>query len=210
MNEAAPATYQYTLLVSYNALLALFDQITAHAQSSAVFSPALDGYTFLWYYRLDASQVTINNLDTFIHRFAALTSTMDSLYGNLENGSAYSIPSYPYLFHLNLTSALFSADNSPSILEQFRSRVAVARIPIGVFTLLSIALILFFVSLMTSVLLDRQVETIALLRSRGASRGQVFGALFLQDALLGGIALVIGLPLALLSTLFLAQRVLPV
>ena len=210
VNEAAPATYQYTLLVPYNALLALFDQITAHAQSSAVFSPSLDGYTFLWYYRLDASQVTINNLDAFIHRFAALTSTMDSLYGNLENGSAYSIPSYPYLFHLNLTSALFSADNSPSILEQFRSRVAVARIPIGVFTLLSIALILFFVSLMTSVLLDRQLETIALLRSRGASRGQIFGALFLQDALLGGIALVIGLPLALLSTLFLAQRVLPV
>lgn len=210
VNEATTAVYQYTLLVPYTSLLALFDQITAQAQSSVVFSPAPDGYTFLWYYRLDASQVTINNLDAFIHRFAALTSTTDSLYGDLEHGAPYSLPSYPYLFRVDLSSALFSTDNSPSVLEQFRSRVAVARIPIGVFTLLSIALILFFVSLMTSVLLDRQVETIALLRSRGASRGQVFGALFLQGTLLGGIAFVIGLPLALLSTLFLAQRVLPV
>ena len=62
---------------------------------------------------------------------------------------------------------------------------------------------------MTSVLIDRQVDTIALLRSRGASRGQIFGALFIQGAILGGIALVLGLPLATLSVFFLAQRILP-
>ena len=209
VNEATPTVHQYTLLVPENALLALADHVSSASHIDGTISPAPDGYTLLWYYRLDTTRVTINSLDAFIDRFATLRSTTDSLYGNLEFGTLYTIPAYPYLFRIDLSSPLLSTNNTPSILEQFRTRIDVAQIPVGIFALLSIALILFFVSLMTAVLVDRQADTIALLRSRGASRGQIFGALFLQSAGLGGIALVIGLPMTLLTVFVLSQHVLP-
>ena len=49
-----------------------------------------------------------------------------------------------------------------------------------------------------------------MLRSRGASGLQVFGALLLQSLLLGIIAIVIGVPLALVTVILLVQRVLPI
>jgi len=209
VNEGTSTVYQYTLLVPYDALLALFDHLAPLSGTDGAVSPSPDGYTFLWYYRLDSSQVTVNNLDDFITRFATLRSTTTGLYGSLEYGENYNSATFPYLIRVNLTTALLSGDSSPSVLELFRGRIDVARIPIGVFGLLSIALILFFVSLMTSVLIDRQTDTLAILRSRGASRGQIFGILFIQGAILSIIGLVIGLPLAIVTTLLLAQRVLP-
>ena len=209
VNEGTSTVHQYTLLAPYNALLALFDHVAPLSAADGMLSPSIDGVTFLWYYRLDASRVTINNLDDFITRLAALHSTVTSLYGSLEYGENDNSATFPYLIRVNLTTNLLSSDNNPSVLELFRSRIDVARIPISVFGVLSVALILFFVSLMTSVLVDRQTDTLALLRSRGASRRQVFGILFLQVAVLSIIGLVIGLPLATATTLLLAQRVLP-
>ena len=211
VSEATSTIYKYTLFVPDNALLALSDLVSSTAHVDGVISPNPEGYTLLWYYRLDSSRLTINNLDASIDQFAKLRSTTNSLYGNLEYGPGqiYTIPAFPYLSLVDLSSPLLSTDNLPSILEQFRTRIAVARIPVGVFALLSIALILFFVNLMTIVLVDRQSDTIALLRSRGASGGQIFSALFLQSAVLGVVALVLGLPLAALTVLFLAQHVLP-
>lgn len=210
VNEATSTQYQYTLLVPYNALLALSDHIASLTQQDGVVSPTSNGYTFLWYYRLDPSHITINDLDSFIDRLTMLRSTFNSLYSNVVSGASDTPPSSPYLSRANLSSPLLSTDTTPSILEQFRSRIVVARIPIGVFALLSIALILFFVSLMMSVFLDHQDATIALLRSRGASRRQLFGTFLLQSAVLGVIALVIGLPCTVFTVLVLSQRVLPV
>src|SRR5437588_202373 len=51
-------------------------------------------------------------------------------------------------------------------------------------------------------------EVIALLRSRGASSRQIFGALFLQSVVLSLIALFIGIPLAVWATLLLAGHTL--
>ena len=211
VSEAKATLYKYTLFVADNALLAFSDHVSSTAHLDGVISPNTEGYILLWYYRLDSSLLTIHNLDSSIDRFARLRSTIDSLYGNLEYGPGqqYIIASFPYLTLVDITSPLLSTDNVPSILEQFRTRIAVARIPVGVFALLSIALILFFVNLMTIVLVDRQADTIALLRSRGASGGQIFSALFLQSVVLGIIALVLGLPLTALTVLFLAQHVLP-
>ena len=84
-----------------------------------------------------------------------------------------------------------------------------ARIPVIVLTLQIVALILFFISLLTNLLIDSQAETIALLRSRGASRLQVFGALLTQSVLLAVLAIVIGVPLSIVTVIVLARRVLP-
>ena len=59
-----------------------------------------------------------------------------------------------------------------------------------------IALILFFVSLIANLLVDRQADAVAILRSRGSSSSQIFGSLIVQSIGLGLISLSIGLPLA--------------
>jgi hypothetical protein len=61
---------------------------------------------------------------------------------------------------------------------------------------------------MTALLIDRQIDSIALLRSRGASSGQIFGALFLHSVILSLVSLLVGLPLAIGITLLLARYIL--
>lgn len=201
-----------TLLIPDNALLALSDHISARYHTDAIRSLNYGGgYNLIWYYHLDSSHQAISGLAALINQLAGIQSTTDSLYGYLESGGSFATePPYPYLSRVELSSPIFSLNGNPSILEQFRSRIAIARIPVGVFTILILALILFFVSLMTIMLIDRQTATVVLLRSRGASSGQVFGALLLQSIVLGMIALVIGLPLAAYAVFLLAQRMLPI
>ena len=209
--EGSTQVLHHTLLVPDNALLALFDQLRATYHTDAVHTLlGNDEYLFIRHYRLDPSQLSISGLNTLIDRLAGLQATTDSLYGSLENGGApESFPSYPYLTDVELSSPVLSTNGNPSSLEEFRSRISAASIPVGVFTILTLSLILFFVSLLTTLLVDRQADTIALLRSRGASRRQIFGSLLLQSSALEIIALVLGLPLATATVLLLAQRMLP-
>ena len=213
--EEGPPLYQYTLLVPDNALMALFDHLRSLYHTDTIGSNPSDvtsTFSLIWYYRLDTAHLNINNLDTLIDQLATIQSTTDSLYGYLEQGvqsGGYNpVPSFPYMVGLSLSSPLLNA-NGNSILDQFRGRIAVAGIPVGVFVILILALILFFVSLITTLLIDHQSDTIAVLRSRGASRIQVFGALLLPGIGVGIITLLIGIPIAVVCVLFLSQRMLP-
>jgi ABC-type antimicrobial peptide transport system permease subunit len=209
--EKSTGLSQYTLLFPEDALLALFDQLRSSYHTDAIHSLNADGYSLIWHYHLDSSQLDVSKLDSLINQLAGVQAAIDSQYGDLENGaSPVTNPSYPYLMRVEFTGQTFSFNGNPSVLEEFRSRIAVARIPTGVFSILILSLILFFVSLMTTLLVDRQRETIALLQSRGASRRQIIGALLVQTIGVGIIALLIGLPLAAFTVLLLSQRVLPI
>ena len=74
--------------------------------------------------------------------------------------------------------------------------------------MLAFALILFFASLIANLLVDQQFDTIAILRSRGASISQIFGSLLMQSIGLGVIALIIGPILALVFVSLISQHVL--
>ncbi len=209
-SEASPPFVQLTLLVPSDALLAVYDHLRSTNHTDAIHTLSPDGYTLIWHYSLDASQLDISKLTPLIDQLAGLQSNIDGQYGALESGvSSDFAPSYPYLIRVQLTGQALSFNGTSSILEEFRSRIDVARIPTGVFTVLILSLLLFFVSLMSTLLVDRQQETIAVLRSRGASRRQILGALLLQNSGLGIIALLIGLPLATFTVLLLSQRMLP-
>ncbi len=203
--EGSTPLSQYTALVSDQALLALFDSLSVANHTDAILAENNNSYTLNWHYQLNVSSFTSRDLNSLIGKFAGIETTMDSLYGGIQPDAFFS---YPYLTSAQLSSPVLSS-NGDSILEQFRSRVTVVGIPTGVFTILISALILFFVSLITTQLVDRQTATIALLRSRGASRGQIFGALFLQSIVQGILALLVGLLLTFFIVLFLAQHLLP-
>jgi ABC-type antimicrobial peptide transport system permease subunit len=207
IGSGAGTVFSYTMLVPNESLLAIADGLAAQYQTKAIFSL---GQTLRWYYQLDVPRITIDQLDTLIGDCASLQADYTSNYGYLEDGNAPPNPVFPYLSSTQLSSPLLSGTDNPSNLENFRSRTAVVQIPTILLTIQIILVILFFISLMTSLLIESQASTIALLRSRGASRSQVFGSLFVYFVALGIAAVLIGVPLTILATVFLAQRFLPV
>jgi ABC-type antimicrobial peptide transport system permease subunit len=194
------------MVTSNEALLALHDALSKSVHTDALYAPTDAGgrYTILWSYRLNTSQIFIQNLDSLVAQLNNVQITYLNSYGPSE-----SVTQYPYLLRASVNGPLFGSISTPGILESFQSRVSVARIPVIVLTLQIVALILFFISLLTNLLVDSQAETVALLRSRGASRLQVFGALLTQSVLLAVLAIIIGVPLSIVAVIVLAQRVLP-
>lgn len=207
-NEGTTTQYHYTIIVPEDTLLAFVDHLSALHLSDAVYSTSSSSYAFAWYYQVLPSRLAGSDLTSLMNGINGLQSTMNSLYGDLQNDSSTST-TYPYLSSLGLSGSVLSSKGQPGSLEVLRDRVDVARIPTGVFTILIVLLILFFVSLMTALLMDRQRDVISLLQSRGASSAQIFSALFLQSVLLSLIALFLGIPLAISSTLLLAGHILP-
>ncbi len=93
-----------------------------------------------------------------------------------------------------------TSDGPIDLLLGYNDRVAVARIPMLSLAYLIAGLMLFFVSLITDLLVDRQSESIALLSSRGASRRQISGALTFQGLGAGIVAFGVGPALAVVIT----------
>lgn len=206
-------TYSYEMLVPNESLLAIadslaaqYDSSAAQSQTDAIFLPA---QTLRWYYQLDVSHITIDQLDKLITACGTLQTDYTTNYGSLEGGSSPLPPTFPYLTSTQLSSPLLSGTNAPSNLESFRSRIDVAQVPVVVFLVQIIFLILFFISLMTNLMIESQVDAIALLRSRGASSGQVFGSILIYYIILGLIAFVTSLPLTMLTTALLSRHFLP-
>ncbi len=199
----------YSVLTSETTLLSFFDGIATQQHTDTTY---MDGVDLSWYYHLKPSRISVTQLDDLIAHLSSIKTTLDERYATLENYSGYSADtpsSYPYLVNVNPYSTLFPDVGVQSSLEQFRGRTTVTRIPSMVIAIQILVLILFFISLMTDLLVDRQADAIAVLRSRGASRGQIFGALMTQSVGMGLVALLVGLPLTYVVVILVSQRILP-
>lgn len=203
---SVPKTYYfYPLLVSNEALLNLADALSKTAHSDGIYTASPDtGYGLFWDYRLNTVRIFNSDLDTLI----AHLNNSQVTYLNLYTGTS-TASTYPYITTAQLSGSMFGTAEAPGNLDSFRSRTAVARIPVLVLTLQIVALILFFISLITNLLVDSQADTIALLRSRGASTLQIFGALLMQSLVLGVLAVLFGVPLAIVAVFTFTKRLLP-
>ena len=198
----SPADH-YLVLADEQNLLAATDQIAASNHTDGVFF--LKQVQLTWYYYLDPGKITINQLNDLIRRLAA---TQDYMETNFSNPSGLYVPP-AYLGLVSISGAVFHSTGGPSSLEKFRSQFAVARLPVNILALQLLALILFFVGMMAAVLVDRQADAIAQLRSRGASRSHIFGAFLTQSVGLSLLALIAGLPLAVVTAYLIARQLLP-
>jgi ABC-type antimicrobial peptide transport system permease subunit len=194
----------FSLLVPDQAYLSALDQIASAARQQTVFSPQT--FTINWYYHLDTSHIGVDQVDVLSNKLSLLRTNIANTYGSLT--TATNGPTYPYIVQVNLYNPVPGSYDITNTLDQFRNRSAIITIPIAVITLLAFALILFFASLLANLLVDQQAETIAILRSRGASISQIFGSLLVQSIILGVIALVIGPILALIIVSLISQHVL--
>ncbi len=176
-----------------NVLTGISQQFSENfGQQSVVFtnrSPAPDLY---WYYDFNFSHLDINHLDDLSRSLSGLLTVF-----------ANNPISPPFVTDTNASGPL-------DILQSYSSRISVLQVPVLCLTALISALILFFVLLMTGLLVERQVEAITLLRSRGGSRRQVGGSLLGQSTILCLIALLAGPPLAILFVIGLINLTIPV
>ncbi|MCS7207018.1 MAG: FtsX-like permease family protein [Dehalococcoidia bacterium] len=98
------------------------------------------------------------------------------------------------------------------ILTRYQERVVVARIPLFLLVFLVVGIILYYLSLVGGFLARARAGEVAIVRSRGASRGQVLlmafleGAVLAVPALVGGPLLAVGFAMAV-GTLFPASGV---
>ncbi len=193
----------FSAIMSNDTFLAVLQQdaIDQQVPGGIPFTFGVEPQLF-WYYHLNVSQIGINQLDNLIGRLQTAQAQigsgniagLESLAGAIDQTQLYGPP--------------LETPQSSSTLDRFRSRISLVNIPVTLVLLQVVGLILFFVGMMSSLLVERQADVIALLRSRGASRRQVFGSFITQSAGLALIALIAGPLLAILAVRFLAQTTL--
>lgn len=148
--------------------------------------------TVSWYYHLNISSINDNTINQALQAHDLLSAQIGP-----------SFDDRPFIENTTLTDPIIT------VISLFQSRQALVEIPLNSLSLLIAALTLFFVALMTGILVDRQADAIAVLRSRGAGRWQIFSAFLLQGIGICLCALLIGPLLAMLVTPLVALRTLP-
>jgi putative ABC transport system permease protein len=180
----------YMGLVSDEPFISIMTHITKYQGIGAVVLE--NPFNFDWYYGFDPARISINDLTTIVS--AANTVQVDIANNPLLDQTPY----------LEKTQASIPSD----ILDHYNNRIAIAQLPVISLLVLVLGLVLFFVSLMAELLVERQAATIAILRSRGASHSQIVGSLVTQSVGLGLIALILGPSLAIVMVRLIAQNVL--
>jgi hypothetical protein len=84
----------------------------------------------------------------------------------------------------------------PDVLETFDEKLFFTRIPLLVLVLQIAAIVLYYLYMVSTMLVERQAGEIALLKSRGATTGQVMRIYIIEGLVIMAFALLIGPPLA--------------
>ena len=150
------------------------------------------GVNLSWTYTIDPNSVTSDDASHLLDAVNALQRELPNQLNAIPgiNGG------YVY-------GSLYSA------LQSYVTQQIILQIVVSVLLLQVIGLVLFFVSVMSEVLVDRQTETMAVMRSRGASRRQVFISFSLQTIGLGIIAVIVGPLIAVPLVRYIAGLLLP-
>lgn len=184
--KVVPALASNAMLLSY------FEQAFT---DPALATRQLDAPLVLqWYYPLNPVRITINQLDRILGN--VLSTQVDI-------GNNPSLNQSPYVMQ---TTVILPSD----ILQRYHDRIAVAQVPVVSLLIFVLGIVLLFVSMMADFLVERQSDSISTLRSRGASRLQIFGTFSVQAVALGLVAFVLGSALAVALVIVVAQATLSI
>lgn len=182
----------YTGLTSSDAYLSYISQLAAQTKLP---DPNLEQTVNLnWYYNFDVSHIASYNLDD-------IETGLYNVQTDIGNDALFN--RVPFVEQTKTATPI-------SVLDLFKSNTTVVQVPIAILTILVLGLVLFFVSMMANLLVESQAQVIAILRSRGASRRQLFSSFVTQCVGLGLVAIALGPALAVLvvygiTPLFLAS-----
>jgi ABC-type lipoprotein release transport system permease subunit len=145
--------------------------------------------------------------ETFFNAVAAYLPSMVSDYTtllyvdtssiNARNADSVlqSTTSFETLLTTNVTRSAI-ASQLPDVLTTFDEKLFFTRIPLLVLVLQIAAIVLYYLFMVSTMLIERQAGEIALLKSRGATTGQVMKIYFVEGLAIFAIAMVAGPPLA--------------
>ncbi len=177
--------FVYQSLVSNDALVTYLERISSDPQRlDRTFESVVQPF---WYYQLDIERMSTENLESINN---AITLT------RIDNSNNPVLSHQPYTQN---SDTFLPNDEDATFLSKYLQRTIVANVPVSALLVLILALLLFFVSIMTTFLIERRAEAIAILRSRGASRLQILTLFLLQGIGLCILALLLGPLLALLA-----------
>lgn len=162
-------------------------------QSTAPRDDGSNQFVLFWRYPFDLAHLNANDLPGLSQQ----TSFLD---GHLEGVLQNNITD---LTNINIFGTLFTALNFST------GNIAVVQTELIVLLLITFALVLFLVSMMSDILIERQATLIATIRSRGATLRHVFGTFATQGLVLGLAALLVGPLLALLLVQVIVRVLLP-
>jgi putative ABC transport system permease protein len=171
---------------------------------------ARDNTDPVWFYQPDAfNEVLLVREDTYFNQVETRNpgSIYVALWYLIADGSSIRSANVPDVSaRINRTNVEASTllpgarlEISPAkALNQHQQQVRRLTLALTIFSVPILGLIAYFVILVAGLIVQRQSNEIAVLRSRGTSRSQVLGVYLLEGALVGVAALVLALPLGLL------------
>jgi ABC-type antimicrobial peptide transport system permease subunit len=198
----------YTLLMPTQSLLSSLDRTAQRSGIDAIFSPLT--FQFNLYYELSVAQLQTSQVDDLVTHLTGLQAGVARVFKQYQaqQNAAEGTFTSPYLNQVSLYNPAPNSFEITTLLEQYSSRIALERFPPAILALLIMALIVFFIGLIVTLLVERQGETNAMLSSRGASSRQIFWSLLFQGILLCALALILGPLLAVLIVSVLATHTL--
>ncbi len=181
--QTKDATYYiYNALIPNTSLLAALstipDQAANHKKQLLVLS---------WYYPLATARLDAYQLSNLLERLTAAAQNLPAL-----------LTDPPAVQDATVVAPI-------DLLKQYRDHLNVSQVATNLLGVLVVALLCFFVGLLSELLVERQAPAVAIWRSRGASRSQIFAALLLQCSLLAIVGLMLG-PLMAVLILWLLVR----
>ena len=178
----------YRVLVAMPAMINTFGWLEQQASDQQL---SLQGdFACVWYYHLDSRQMDVNHVQTLLTDFADTTNDL--------------------LSHSELTRYVYDlkTDDLRKVVSNYQNRVEAGQVPEIMVVLLISSLLLIFMGLMSELLAEQQELPTALMRSRGASRPQIFVLVGLQSLLLVLLALALSPWFAILLTHMLTRLLL--
>lgn len=181
-------------LTDQASLLHMLDAINRVHQGQGIYFTDRSSTSLLLSYGVDASRITSGQLGDLIANLGTLQQDIAQAF---QQG--FSFGGGSNIVGVNLSGLLVHDPlaGTASTLEKYQSQVQIIQTPTLILTAQILCLILFFVSVMVSALVEREQVAIAVLRSRGANRRQVSGSLIMQGLVLCVLAGLIGPVLAL-------------
>lgn len=182
-NDFAPYLNNGVHLYALTATTGLLNTYTRLSRDAAAHNRVfVSPPSVLWYYHLNSSLIGVDDIHTLIAGIGQV---------QIDNANNPALERDPYLEQTQTYLPI------PAVLDNLAGRLAVIEFPVTSLVALIMGLILLFLATTVSLLIERQNAAIALLRSRGASRRQILGALLLQGIAMVGLALLAALLLAL-------------
>ena len=121
-----------------------------------------------WYFALDYSKITVDRLEPILKLLDGQQKYMTSF-----RGTSWDFPAL-------------------KILQQYQKREQQLKLTLWVLQVPILLMLAFYIFMVTQLIVENDKNEIAVLKSRGAGRGQVFSSYLMQSLLLSGVAVVLG------------------